>query len=439
MGNEGRVVKNGQTHERIILRAARLIDGTGTAPMDDPILVIEKGRIEAVCRGVLPPSLAQGGLLVDLPGMALLPGLIDSHVHLVFEPGPTHASVRRRLAEETNEYLLMRALGNAQALLRSGVTTARDCGDRAAVTLTVRRAIEEGLVAGPRLLCCGPPITTTGGHLHYLGNEADTADEVRRAVRRAVKQGVDFIKIVATGGNMTPGSNPRRAQYHPAELAAAVSEARRLGKRVAAHVLASEGIAAALEAGVDTFEHCGWYAADGDQPHDFRPDLAREMARRGVYWSHTSVGIYRQLRPDPDASEEEQATQLERLQAEMERFQRTLDAGVRMMISSDAGTQCTPFDAFADGLETAAIGLNLSPLAVIEACTRVAAEGLGLADEIGTLVPGRKADVLVVAGDPSSDLSALRRVVLVLRDGKIVHRSHAHDFVPPLGEEHGHT
>ncbi|MBI3948186.1 MAG: amidohydrolase family protein [Armatimonadetes bacterium] len=420
---------NSEAPSRIILRASRLIDGTGAAPVDDPMLVIENGRIEAVCRGNLPAHLAQGALLVGLPGMALLPGLIDSHVHLVFEPASDHATTRRRLAEEPDSHSQMVALGHAQEMLRAGVTTVRDCGDRGFVTVAVRRAIDEGRVAGPRLLCSGPPITTTAGHLHWCGNEADTADEVKRAVRTAVKRGADFIKIMATGGNMTPGSNPRRAQYHPAELKAAVFEAHRLGKRVAAHVHSVEGIAAALEAGVDTFEHCSWSPTEPGQAYDFRPELAREMVRRGVWWGHTSSGIRWRTHPDPATQEEQQAAQIQQLRAGRERFRRTLDAGVRMMISSDSGARPTPFGAFVDALEGAVVGLGLTPLAVIEACTRVAAEGLGLESEVGTLVPGRRADVLVVAGDPSTDIGALRRVALVLRDGKIVHRTGAEEFV----------
>lgn len=412
-------------HRRLILRASRLIDGTGAAPIDDPILVIDDGRIEAVWCGELPPHLAGGTAVIDLPGKALLPGLIDSHVHLVFDAGPDHDRVCRSVAAEEDAYLLLRAARNARVLLAAGITTARDCGDRGGVTLTLRRAIHEGLVPGPRLICCGPPITTTAGHLHYLGNVADTRDAVRRAVRRAVQQGADFIKIVATGGMMTPGSNPRRAQFSADELKEAVAEAHRLGKRVAAHVLGTEGIAAALEAGVDTLEHCLWLAATEEQECDYPPALLKEMARRSVWWGHTLVGRFRELLPDPEAPEQLQAEQLRCLRAEMEGFRRMLDAGARMMLSSDAGVMQTPFEGFVDSLEVAARGMGLSPLSVIEACTRVPAEALGLGDEVGTLTPGRRADLLVVEGDPSVEISALRNVALVLRDGEIVARGEA--------------
>ena len=408
---------------RTVLRASRLIDGTGATPMDDPLLVIENGRIEAICRGELPPPLVANAVFVDLPGKTLLPGLIDSHVHLVFDAGPDHASVTRRLAEQDDQSVLLRALRNAQALLRSGITTARDCGDRGWVTLKVRQAIDEGLFVGPRLLCCGPPITTTAGHLHFCGNEADSEDAVRRAVRTAVKHGADFIKVMATGGIMTPGSNPRLPQFSLPEVKAITSESHRLGRRVAAHVLGYESILPCLEAGVDTFEHCNWMAPEAKDGFQFQPQLAREMARRGVTWGHTVVGIYRDLLPDANAPEEVQKQQVQRLREEMDRFRRALAAGVRMMLSSDAGVQGTPFERFVDGLEVAVVGMGVAPLAAIEACTRIPAEALGLAHEIGTLVPGRRADILVVDGDPSTDIGVLRRVAQVLRDGRVVHQN----------------
>ncbi|MDH7568855.1 MAG: amidohydrolase family protein [Armatimonadota bacterium] len=410
-----------QQSSRVVIRAARLIDGTGAAPLNDPVLVLQAGRVEAICCGELPAHLAEGARWLDLPGKTLLPGLIDAHVHLVFDAGPNHAAVCQRLAEADDGYLLLRAQRNAQALLSAGVTTARDCGDRNWVTLTLRRAIEEGLVCGPRLLCCGPPITTTAGHLHFCGNEVDSETEVRRAVRLAARRGADFIKVVVTGGMMTAGSNPRRSQFQLAELKAAVSEAHRLGKRVAAHVLATEGIAMALEAGVDTLEHCNWLGTEADSI-DFQPALARDMARSGVWWSHTCAGVYRELLPNAAAPEAEQEAQGQALRAVMERFRRTLDAGARMVLSSDAGVQGTPFERFVDGLEVAVRGMEVSPLAAIEACTRVPAEALGLGEEVGTLTPGHRADVLVVDGDPSRDVGALRRVVMVLRDGEIVFR-----------------
>lgn len=200
-------------------------------------------------------------------------------------------------------------------------------------------------------------------------------------------------------------------------------EAHRLEKRVAAHVLGIEGVAAALDAGIDTFEHCNWLATEPGGGFQFKPELAREMARRGVTWGHTVVGIYRALLPDPQAPEAQQKQQLQRLRDEMDRFRLTLEAGVKMMISSDAGVQDTPFDRFVDGLEVAVLGMGMLPLAAIEACTRVPAEALGLSGEIGTLVPGRRADVLVVDGDPSNDIGVLRRVAMVLRDGQVVHET----------------
>lgn len=406
---------------RIVLRASRLIDGTGAAPTDDPMLVIQDGSIEAVCCGELPAPLARGARLVELPGKTILPGLIDAHIHLTFE-GAEPAGGCPAVGED-DCYLALRALNRAQALLRCGITTARDCGDRRGISFAVRRAIAEGLAAGPRLVCCGPAITTTGGHFWPCGVEADTADDLRRAVRAAVKQGADAIKVIATGGPATPRSNSRRAQFSAAELRAVVAEAHRLGRRVAAHCLGTEGIAAAVEAGVDTIEHCAWLGAEEGCPPDFQAGLAREMARKGIYWTHTVDAGWRAMWPTAEPSREALPEQASALAAAMAPFVQTRQAGARMVIASDAGARGTPFAGFVDALETACLGMGVPPLAAIESCTRVAAEALGLAREIGTLVPGRRADVLVVEGDPSADISVLRRVACVLRDGRVVHRN----------------
>ena len=162
------------------------------------------------------------------------------------------------------------------------MTTVRDCGSRGTFLGALRDGIAAGLLPGPRLLVCGPPLTSTAGHLWVCGGEVDTAEGARALVRRLVKEGADFIKVMATGGRMTPGTNVGRAQFSVAELRAIVEDAHRLGRRVAAHCLGTEGIANAVEAGVDTVEHCDWLDAGGEAVA-FDEGVARRMAERGIY------------------------------------------------------------------------------------------------------------------------------------------------------------
>src|SRR5581483_544893 len=227
------------------LRAARLFDGADPTLVEHPLVLIEDGRIAAVHPGRREPP--PGTEMVDLGDVTLLPGLIDTHVHLGFDAGRT--PVARMLADD-DTVLVLRMRRAARRALAAGITTVRDLGDRGYLGLALRDWFRAGEESGPEIVAAGPPITVTGGHCHFMGGEADGEIEVRRAVRARVKQGVDVIKIMATGGQMTPGTNPLAAQYTVAELSAAAEEAHRLGRTITAHAHGVAGIAAAVEAGV---------------------------------------------------------------------------------------------------------------------------------------------------------------------------------------------
>ena len=187
--------------------------------------------------------------------MTVLPGLIDCHVHLVFSHTPDPVA---DLVAEDDQQLLLRTAAGARQALGGGITTVRDLGGRGGVTFRVRDAINAGLLDGPRILAAGSPITITGGHCHFLGLEADGEAAVRTAARRMVKSGANCLKIMATGGRMTPISNVGVAQYSVAEIKAAVDEAHRSRITIAAHAIGTAGIRNAVEAGVNTIEHCSW-------------------------------------------------------------------------------------------------------------------------------------------------------------------------------------
>lgn len=398
-----------------ILLPERLIDGRADAPRSGAAVVVEGERITAVTAAsdpALPP-----GERIELPGHTLLPGLIDGHVHLAFDGGPDPVAA---LALEDEPTALLRMAGHARTMLDHGITTARDLGDRRFNSVPLRQAIAAGRLPGPRLLIAGPPVTTTGGHCWYLGGEVDGEVEIRRAVRLRVKAGVDWVKVMASGGHMTPGSNPLRAQFSVAELTALVDEARRLEIPVAAHCHSIEGIRTAVAAGVDMLEHCSFQTARGSQPD---PALIAEIAERGIWISPTIVSP-RPGRADAlGGGDPERAREIAEMMSRRWVWMRQAhEAGCRMIASTDHGIPNAPHEGLGGSLRSWMVDGGAPPMTVIRAATSVAAEALGIAGETGAVAPGLVADLVAVPGDPLTDPEALTRVAFVMARGR-VHRS----------------
>lgn len=340
---------------------------------------------------------------LDLTGCTAIPGLIEAHAHLCFNAARDWRPV---YDGDTPARMLLRMAANARAMLRAGITTVRDLGAPTDLAIELRDAIASGLTEGPRLLVSGAPITTTGGHCWFMGGEADGDLELQKAVRQRVKAGCDWIKVMATGGNMTARTNTHAAQYTVAELATVVADAHRLHRKVTAHCHGTEGIRVAVEAGVDMLEHCSFTSR---RSVDFDPDLVKEIARKDIAVSPTvSVG----WRNWPDDGLRERRADILRAM---------LDAGCRIVMSTDCGIPGVPHDALAGGLQVFAELTGLSPLETLRLATSSSATILELGDR-GTLQPGALADVLVVEGDPTVDLAALERVRLVIQDGRVAHQ-----------------
>jgi imidazolonepropionase-like amidohydrolase len=405
-----------------LILAGRLIDGTGAEPLERQALVLREGRIaEVVAQPDLSRTHRQGASLLDLGDATVLPGLIDTHVHLTFNAGPNHDVVREAVVMESDERLAVRAIGNAQAHLAGGVTTVRDTGGRGLVTLAVRDAVREGLAPGPRIQASGPAITTTRGHLNYLRGIANGAAEVRRRAAEVLDAGADFVKLCATGGIMTAESEPMGSQYTVAELREAVDEAASRGTLVAAHVLAYESLERCVQAGVRSIEHCLWQDAPGE--FRFRPELAEEMKRQGTFAGLTFAGIsqahYRKtVLGDPAAPD--MGVWQERLARRYEAEREMIASGVRYVLHSDAGVRETPFGTFWLTIATGCLELEISPLDAIRATTSSAAALMGLTDLTGALAPGLQADLLVVDDNPAERIEALARPKMVLLGGAIV-------------------
>lgn len=399
---------------RLLITADRLFDGTGAPTLVRPVVRVADGRVEAVERSLLGPATCTGERF-DFPGCTVLPGLIDTHVHLVMAALETNAAIIEQVGRESDEELTWRALANARAALHAGLTTVRDCGGKGRIIQQVRDRIASGEADGPDVLACGMPITTRTGHCHWLGLKADTYDEVGRAAERMLGEGADFLKVMATGGNMTPSSDPMQAQYDPESLALVTRIGRGAGKHAAAHVLSRSALPGVVAARYRTIEHCDWRVEE--DRYEFDPELARRIRDQEQYVGLTMSGTTRRAFLPQIAADT--SGPVRRLDMRFACERRMLDAGVLFTLHSDAGVRLTPIDRFDLGLRAAQIELRLTPSEILRAVTRTAAEALGLPDR-GTLAPGRRADLVVVEGNPLADLSSLGRVRAVLKAGRWV-------------------
>jgi imidazolonepropionase-like amidohydrolase len=364
-----------------------LFDGMN-APQPGLGVMVQAGRITAV----EPESRFAGwtGTSVDCSGGTLLPGLIDAHIHLALEAGlDPVGTLRSRPVGD----LTCRILENAAATLAGGVTSARDLGGFDWLEVSVRQAIAEGRQVGPTLRCAGRVITITGGHGAWIGESSDGPDAWRRAVRLNAKNGADCIKLMATGGVLTPGVEPQSPHPNLSELTAATEMAHDLGLRVAVHAQGAAGIRRALLAGVDSIEH-GFELED---------DLIAMMLDRGVFLSGTLSSMDQLVRHSDRLSAEMRA-KVERWHVRhFASFRRFVQAGGRMVLGTDAGTPGNHHGANAGELALM-VDLGMTPLAALQAGTREGADLLNLPDR-GRIAVGAAADLLLVEGNPVDDIS----------------------------------
>lgn len=378
------------------LRAGQVFDGRTS--VGAATVVIADGRVVAVERGT---DLA-GVEVTDLgDDVTLLPGLVDAHVHLGLDCS-TDLLAGMAVGDEE---LLARMRRSAQAALAAGITTVRDLGDRGFLT---RRLAAE--VSGPTLLASGPPLTTPGGHCWFLGGEVDGLPAMLQAVGERAERGCDTVKVMVSGGNITPGSSPFEPQFRLAELREVVREAHRLGLRAAAHVHAPLCVSEALDAGFDSLEHATFMTPGGVEAD---PELLRRIAASGVTVSVTAGKLPGGVPPPAVAS---------RLAAIGEVMAALHDLGARMVASSDGGIgPPKPHQVLPHAL-VEVVGLGLDPVEALRAVTSAPADSLGLGGRKGVLAAGADADLLAVRGDPTRDVTAVHDVVGVWTGGRAVRR-----------------
>jgi imidazolonepropionase-like amidohydrolase len=404
-----------------LIKAARIFDGTGSPTASGKAILLNHGRIAAI-GAVGELSAPDGATLTvkDYGDATILPGLVDGHTHMMAPGDGTHGDIT---GNEQDDVLLMRALQNARTFLHAGVTTARENGAKNKVGFSLKEGIQRGLSEGPEMVVSGRPITITGGHFWYCGSEADGVEGVRAEVRKLIKEGADFIKIMATGGS-TWSSNSLQASYTVEEMAVIVEEAHRFGKLTAAHCASMQGIKNALDAGVDMIIHCVFEDETG--MYEFNEPLAEQLAAAKAWVNPTlhvvQAGIDLTERIGYDRgwlTKEEQASidaSKQSLETRVDSVNRLVKMGVRMIAGSDSPWGAYPPGEFVKEM----IALTKAGLTTTEALVTGlshAAESIAVGDQAGTLATGRPGDVLVVAGDPTADLDALWNVKDVYKSG----------------------
>ncbi|MCH8060907.1 MAG: amidohydrolase family protein [Chloroflexi bacterium] len=402
---------------KLVLKADRLIDGTGTDPVSDAALIIEDGRITDITSRNNLAGLSDDSDVIELNGGTIMPGFIEMHSHM-------HCSAEtdayQHIMTESDQVFLMRAVGAVRTALSSGVTTMRDLGARNQVAFPVKKAIEDGIIPGPRLIVAGTPITTTGGHCNMFGTEADTVEEVVTAIRNQFKQGAGYIKIMSTGGGFTPGTNVRAPQYPVETLKSAVKDAERLNLRIAAHCHATAGVRNCVEAGIHNLIHCSWLAEDPEQGYDYDPDVADAIAEKGIWVDPTlALGRLNRMRGRVRVAGGTMLDPARRFEILRDMW----DRGVKFVTGMDSGMINARFDDFAYIPEVMVDELRISPMEAIVCSTKTSAECLGIAEETGTLEVGKAADAVMVKGNPAEDIKAIHEVDTIVTQGRVVKRN----------------
>jgi imidazolonepropionase-like amidohydrolase len=402
----------------VVVHAGHLLDRPGKEPRGPSTIVIRDGRIIEVRDGFVDVPGSQR--VIDQRKRFVLPGLIDSHVHLASDTGGQLGQLED--VQLSDAEIAFNALVNAHKTLRAGFTTVRNLGDSGGATLALRDAIRAGKVVGPNIVDAGRSISTTSGHmdgalgyredfreaLHAHDNLCDGVESCRRAVRTQVGRGVDVIKIATTGGvNSQVGAGVGQQMFDD-EARAIVEAARLYGKKVAVHAHGADGIKVALLAGVDSIEH-------GTMLDD---ECIALMVKSGTYYVPTLStvnGYIERLATNPQAYSPAVRAKVEwRIRVTGQSLQKAVPKGVRIAFGTDAGV--SKHGRNADEFELM-VKHGMTPAAALHAATVNAAELLGLQADVGTLEPGKRADLIAFAGDPLADVTVLKRVPFVMKDG----------------------
>jgi len=389
-----------------LIRNVTVIDGLGGDPLSVAGVLVEDDHIAWVGPAAHAPAPGDG-MVVDGAACFLLPGMINCHAHLCNDGA---ADLYAQVVNDTVPIATIRAVRNARLALAAGVTTVRDCGAASQIALEISRAVDQGLIEGPRIRAAGRVVTMTGGHGYFIGREADGPDEVRKAVRAEIKGGAHFIKVMATGGVLTPGVDPSQTTFQPEELRAAVEEAHKAGRAIASHAIGNRGIKNALQAGIDSVEH-GFYLDD---------EAINLALKNGSYMVPTLIAVDQIVNNGRQRGIPEWVVRKAEAESghHRESFVLAVKSGMRIAAGTDAGT---PFNPHGDlALELAKmVEFGLSPADAIVAATASAAKLLRIDNLVGTIEAGKQADLMLVRGDPTRDITVMQHPAFVMKAGTV--------------------
>ena len=398
--------------QHVVIHAGHMLDVKAGKMLDNVTVVIDGDKVTSVSGGGSRSDNQAGGNVINLPNATLLPGLIDAHTHLTFDPNFGYQELGISIPKEA-----LIGAKNARITLEAGFTTIRNVGASGYTDIALRDAINEGMVPGPRIMASGPALSITGGHcdqnlLPYewhakSDGAADGVEGVQHKVREIIKYGADVIKVCATGGVLSKGDDPRASQYTLEEMKAIVADAHRLGRKVAAHAHGAQGIAWAAEAGVDSIEH-GSYIDDAGiammkkngtylVPTLYLADWMRENATR--------IGL-----PPMYATKMKEVTAVSR-----QNIKKAFNAGVKIAFGTDAAVYPHGLNAHEFAVY---VQIGMTPLQAIQTATVNAADLLGWS-KIGSIENGNFADIIAVNGDPLKDVTLLQDPVMVMKGGTV--------------------
>lgn len=398
-----------------LIKAGTIIDGTGADPIENSTITVKDNKITHIGKN---PDITPDNV-IDLSEYTVLPGLMDCHVHTSFNGEPNYYDI---VLKQSTAYRTLTSLRNVQNDLKAGFTTIRVMGEKSHLDIALKNAIKEGVVTGPRIVASGQNLTVTGGHadlwlapdIEYKqglgGVIIDGPEEFRKAARIQLKYGADLIKLVVTGGIMSTGGDPGMPYHSPEEIRAAVEEAHRLNKKVAAHCHGAEGARISVEQGVDTIEH-GTYLAK-------EPDVIDLMAEKGAFLVPTLKATIMD-EDEIDTLPEFYVRKTQEAQGfAMKSVQYAMKKGVKIAAGTDAGSPGNRHGENAQELEML-VKAGMTEMEAIVAATKTSSQCLGIQDEVGVLKKGYCADIIAVKGDPLSDIATLKTVLFVMKDGKI--------------------
>jgi len=412
-----------QRNEVTILRPELLIDGTGNPPRKEAIVAVEGTKILFVgSEAKFEPPSGRDVQHVDLAGKTILPGLVDDHVHLALGTSGGYEAMMR----DSDGIQLVTGIVNAGQALRAGITAVKDCGARNRISFDLRDAQTRGLILGPRILVSGRPLCITGGHFHFCNdNECDGPWEVRKRARQMLKEGVDFIKLMASGGG-TKGTDNKRPSFEEEEIRAAVEEAEKFGKTVSAHCEAYDSVGRAARGGVHIIQHAGFIRPDGTRGFD--EEAVRTMVKKGLYYDPTLqtgsllMDMLREKKTRGESLSEKEKEQLAnaeyKIKQKSENLVRMVKMGVKLVAGSD-GIGLGNCTRLVRTLELM-VEVGITPLEAIVSATGRAAEAIRMNHIFGILAEGRQADIIAVNGDPTRNISVLRLPVMVMQAGKSI-------------------